>query len=88
MVVAADTDIFVLLVHAFRKVGPVAKWYMKKDKQKYVDIRDVCKAYWDEVCDVLPAVHGITGCDTTSYPYKVGKVKPFKKWWQSASVHC
>ena len=42
VVVATDTDIFVLLVY-------------------------------------VPAYHSLTGCDTTSYPYKVGKVKPFKK---------
>jgi len=28
---------------------------------------------------VLPGYHSVTGCDTTSYPYKVGKVKPLKK---------
>lgn len=33
---------------------------------------------WD-TANVLPAYHSITGCDTTSYPYKVGKVRPFKK---------
>jgi hypothetical protein len=79
VVVAADTDIFVLLVYAFSKVDPAEKWYMKIDKERYVDIGDVCKAYGKEVCDVLPAYHSVTGCDTTSYPYKVGKVKPFRK---------
>jgi len=27
----------------------------------------------------MSCLHYITGCDTTSYPYKVGKVKPFNK---------
>ena len=31
------------------------------------------------MCHVLPAYHSITGCDTTSYPYGIGKIKPFKK---------
>lgn len=79
VVVATDTDIFVLLVYAFSKVAPAEKWYMKIDKDSYVDIGDVCRTYGKEVCDVMPAYHSLTGCDTTSYPFKVGKVKPFKK---------
>ena len=81
VVVAADTDIFVLLVYAFSKVDPAEKWYMKIDKERYVDIGDVYKTDGKEVCHILPAYHSVkcTGCDTTSYPYKVGKVKPFRK---------
>ena len=79
VIVAADTDIFILLVYAFSKVGPAEKWFMKLDRERYVDIGTVCKAYGKEVCDVLPSYHSVTGCDTTSYPYKVGKLKPFKK---------
>lgn len=79
VVVATDTDIFVLLVYAFNQVASTEKWYMQIDRERYVDIGAVCKAYGKEVCDVLPAYHSLTGCDTTSYPYKVGKVKPFKK---------
>ena len=79
VVVATDTDIFVLLIYVVSKVAPAEKWYMKIDKERYVDISDVCRTYGKEVCDVMPAYHSMTGCDTTSYPYKVGKVKPFKK---------
>ena len=78
VVVAADTDIFILLLYAFCKIGPAEKWYMKIDKERYVDISKICKSYGKEICDVLPSYHSITGCDT-SYPYKVGKVKPFNK---------
>ena len=52
---------------------------MKLNKEQYVDIGDISRAYGEEVCDVLPDYHSVTGCDTTSYPHKVGKVKPFKK---------
>lgn len=38
VVVATDTDMFVLLVYAFSKVAPAEKWYMKIDKDSYVDI--------------------------------------------------
>ncbi|MPD04419.1 hypothetical protein E2C01_100105 [Portunus trituberculatus] len=79
VVVATDTDIFALHIYAFSKVAPAEKWYMKINKESYVDIGDFCRTYGKEVCDVMPAYHSMTGCDTTSYKYKVGKVKPFKK---------
>ena len=28
---------------------------------------------------LLPAYHCIAGCDTTSYPANIGKVRPFQK---------
>jgi len=68
-VAAADTDIFILLLYAFSKVGPAEKSYMKLDKERCVAISKVCKSYGKVICDVLPYYHSITGCDTTSYPY-------------------
>lgn len=79
VVVAADTDVFILMMYAFYKSNPCEKWFMKIERNRYLDIGDICKAYGEEICDVLPGYHSLTGCDTTSYPYKVGKVKPLKK---------
>ena len=31
------------------------------------------------MCQVLPAYHSITGCNTSSFAFGIGKVKPFKK---------
>ena len=78
VVVAADTDVFILM-YAFYKSNLCEKWFMKIEQNRYLDIGDICKAYGEEICDVLPGYHSLTGCDTTSYPYKVGKVKPLKK---------
>ena len=78
VVVAADTDVFVLLVFANRKISPAETWSMKIGKDSFVDIGRVCEVYGD-VCDTLPAFHSVTGCDTTSYPYMVGKIKPLKR---------
>jgi len=79
VIVAADTDIFVLLIYAFHKSHPSEKWFVKIEKNRYLDIGDICKTYGEEICDALPDYHSVTGYDTTSYPYKVGKVKPLKK---------
>ena len=35
------------------------------------------------MCEVLPAYHSITGCDITSFPFRIGKIKPIKKMGKS-----
>ena len=60
VVAAADTDIFILLLYAFNKVGPAEKSYMKVDKERCVAISKVCKPYGKIICDVLPSCHSIT----------------------------
>jgi hypothetical protein len=61
---AADTDIMILLCHAFPICKPQHDWLMKVD-HRYVSISKVVEHFGDEVCKVLPAYHSITGCDTT-----------------------
>eukprot|EP00795_Rhopilema_esculentum_P000988 gene988-biopygen7430 len=38
VVVAKDTDVLVILVHAYAIVKPSSKWFMKIDHEKYVDV--------------------------------------------------
>ena len=57
------------------------------DKETYVDIQDIRSHFGDEICAILPAYHSITGCDTTSYPSNVGKIRPFKKMMTNKSMH-
>ena len=52
---------------------------MKIDRDRLVQVKLIVSCYGECVCSILPALHSITGYDTTSYPYNVGKVKPFKK---------
>jgi len=52
---------------------------MKTEKNKYLDIGNICKAYGEEICDVLSGYHIVTWCDTTSYTYEVEKMKALKK---------
>ena len=56
-------------------------------KKRYLDIGHFCNAYGKEMCDVLPGYHSVTGCDTTSYPFKVGKIKPLKKMKSQDKYH-
>ena len=52
---------------------------MNIDDEKFVNVNDICSNLPEKIRKLLPAYHSITGLDTTSYPFRVGKVKPFKK---------
>ena len=69
VIVAADTDIFVLLIYAFHKNHQSEKWFMKIEKNRYLDIGDICKTYGEKICVALPGYRSVTGYDTTSYTY-------------------
>ncbi len=79
VIVAKDTDVFILMVYAYCMERPKAKWYMKIDHDRFIDIEKVVKFLGDTVSKQLPAIHALTGCDTTSSFFGIGKVKLIKK---------
>ena len=52
---------------------------MKTNPGSFVDIEKNCNVFGNGICQVLPGFHSITGFDTTSYPFGVGKMSCFKK---------
>ena len=60
---------------------------MNIDHQKYVDIGKACSYLGAEVSLGLPQFHAITGCDTTSFFFGVGKVKVLKKLIKDSSKY-
>ena len=81
-VVASDTNILSLFIYAIGRLllGNIPyRVQMKIDDKKFVDVNDICSNLSEKVRKVLLAYHSITGSDTTSYPFGVEKVKPFKK---------
>ena len=52
---------------------------MKIDEEIFVDANDICSNLPEKVRKLLPAHHSMTGLGTMSYPFRVRKVKPFKK---------
>ena len=52
---------------------------MKTNPGINVDIKTICNFCGNDICQILPRFHSITGCDTTFYPFCVGKISPFKK---------
>ena len=77
VVIAADTDILILMCYAHSVNNCSNEWVMNIDSEKYVS--KIQTHFGNKVCNVLPAFHSITGCDTISYAMNIGKVKPFKK---------
>ena len=52
---------------------------MKYEDNKYACIKDIVDYIGDEISAFLPQILAITGCDTTSTFFKMGKVKVLKK---------
>ena len=79
VVVSKDTDVLILLIWAFSKYDIKSKWYLKYENDKYADIGKIAEHFGTDISADLPAFHGLTGCDTTSYFFRIGKVRVFKK---------
>ena len=79
VIVTNDTDVLVLMVNSFEKLQPVSESQMKFEFYSYANIRSICDKLGSSVCRFLPHFYSITGCDTTSYFYNVGKRNPFNK---------
>ena len=48
-------------------------------KEKYFDVF-VNLSFGEDICRALPYFHALTGCDTTSSFYQLGKAKFWKTW--------
>ena len=78
-IVCKDTDVLILMIWTYSKMNITNNWYLKYDHKKFADIRKTCSYLGKTLSLNLPKIHALTGCDTTSYFYRVGKIKVFKK---------
>ena len=76
-IVSDDTDVFVLLVHLYWKLRPLAAIKMKRFNGKTIDINATAMTLGDMCVQLLP-MHAITGCDSVSYLFGKGKVSSLK----------
>ena len=76
-----------LMCFVYKNVLLKNNWFMMIDNETYVSIKRIREYFGNEVCDVLPAYHSITGCDTTSYPANVGKINPFNRMILTTSMY-
>ena len=69
---SGDTDVFVCLLYHFtvnwRDFGLQELWLVHNSgvKRSILPLHDICTAQGDELTLCLPALHALTGCDTTS----------------------
>jgi hypothetical protein len=85
VVKSPDTDVLVLLVHYFpKKKNPSEFWFQTglitstKDYRRYIPKHELCKSLSSVVCEILPAGYALTGCDTTSSFFGIGKKSMLK----------
>lgn len=67
-----DTDIFILLLYYCWNQKPIARITMKKFDGTVININESSKQLGEKCKDIL-ALHALTGCDSTSYPFGKGK---------------
>ena len=69
---SGDTDVFVCLLYHFtvnwRDLGLQELWLVRNSgvKRSILPLHDICLALGNELVMCLPALHALTGCDTTS----------------------
>jgi len=83
-VVADDTDVLVLLVYHFKP--EMADIFMMSEMTRVrsarisvIPVRAVCTAIGTKAVQQILVVHALSGCDTTSALYGIGKPSAFKK---------
>ncbi len=75
-VLADDTDIFVLLLHAYKKTCHIVMAGTCPSRSSS-DIKATAEKHPGILQDLLPA-HILTGCDTVSYLWGIGKITAIK----------
>ncbi len=69
-----DTDVFLLLIHFYMKENMSLNVSMQSPSagRTLIDIRQTAHTH-HHILKYLPAVHALSGCDTVSYMYGIGK---------------
>ena len=75
-----DTDVLILAVHFFPTFQHTQElWFQTgsvtntRDLRRFISVHDICNTLNHVMCKVLPAAHALTGCDTTSSFFGIGK---------------
>lgn len=92
-VYTGDTDVFVCLLYHitvnWRNLGLQELWLIRNSgvKRSILPLHDISTALGDEVTRCLPALHALTGCDTTSkVSTKAAALKAISKPEQSSLI--
>ena len=77
VIYSPDTDVLVLSAAYFDRLGSKELWFRTgvKDRLRLIPVHKVSQALGPTMCDALPALHALTGCDSTSSLAGIGKKK-------------
>ncbi|CAC5369229.1 unnamed protein product [Mytilus coruscus] len=84
VVQSSDTDVLVLCVHYFPKLANTELWFQTgsvsnlKDGRRFLPVHEICRSLGPLICNLLPASHTLTGCDTNSSFFGLVKKSMFK----------
>ena len=78
-VIGEDTDILILLLYHMSGDVKFDLKFQSDKLEKCYDIQECQNILGDEVCKSLLFLHAITGCDTMSSLFNIGKLTAFKK---------
>ena len=77
-----DTDVAVLFCyHYFNSLrGSLSCWFKTGtgNKNRFIPIHTICDRLGESLCNILPAFHCLTGCDSVSSFACIGKKKAFQ----------
>ncbi len=75
-----DTDVVVLAAHYFPSMESVDKLWVETghsgptaQNHRFIPVHELCQANSSIFLKILPAIHAITGCDSSPSFYRVGK---------------
>ena len=77
---STDTDVAVIATHIFSSLLCKQLWMKTgvRERLRFIAIHTLVEKLGPVMCNLLPAFHSLTGCDTTSGPYLIGKKKSLK----------
>ena len=72
---ANDTDIVVIYIFFFRQLATfgLSELFMQMNDQYFIPIHTLSQSFTETKSTMLPLLHALSGCDTTSYIYGQGK---------------
>ena len=81
IVQSPDTYVAVICVHMYGTIMCPKLWFRTgvKNRRSYIPIHDIVSAIGPELCRALPALHALTGCDSTSALSGIGKQTALRK---------
>lgn len=82
---SADTDVLVLAIHYQSQMTHVNEFWLEtghamalRNNHRFIPIHTLCKLLSPKFQQILPAVHALTGCDSTSSFFGIGKKSVLK----------